>query len=306
MSTNSLLNPTLEVETMDIVAQHPIRDGSGVFERTGLARCLAPKAHTPLFMCGVRLSLWSGSSAKRLFDLACVVLALPVVVPVLLVIALAVRLTSSGPVLFLQGRVGRHDRIFTILKFRTMIVATDKAHHAVTTMDNQQFTPVGPFLRRWKLDELPQLLNVLAGHMSLVGPRPRLPEHVNSTFGCRPGITGAATIAFAREEAVLANVPEHQLTAFYHDAVLPAKRRLDAEYMARATFRSDLKLIFDSALRRWDSSFIESMVNVGAVHKEDADSLSQDPERSNPPFASRRMPMQQGFDQPAAGEQVSA
>jgi lipopolysaccharide/colanic/teichoic acid biosynthesis glycosyltransferase len=234
------------------------------------------------------------------------VLALPLVVPVLLVVALAVRLTSSGPVLFLQGRVGRHGRIFTILKFRTMIVATDKAHHAVTTMDNQQFTPVGPFLRKWKLDELPQLLNVLAGHMSLVGPRPRMPEHVNSTFGCRPGITGAATIAFAREETALANVPNHQLNAFYHAVVLPEKRRLDAEYMSRATFRSDLKLIIDSALRRWDTSVIDSLVNAGAFNKEDTDSLSRDPGRPIPPFGSRRMPMQQGFDQPGAGEQVSA
>lgn len=302
MSANSLLNPTLEVEALDRAAQRPIRDRADVFERTGLARYLATKARAPLFMCGIRLSLWAGSGAKRLFDSACVVLALPLVVPVLLVVALAVRLTSSGPVLFLQGRVGRHGRIFTILKFRTMIVATDKAHHAVTTMDNQQFTPVGPFLRKWKLDELPQLLNVLAGHMSLVGPRPRMPEHVNSTFGCRPGITGAATIAFAREETALANVPNHQLNAFYHAVVLPEKRRLDAEYMSRATFRSDLKLIIDSALRRWDTSVIDSLVNAGAFNKEDTDSLSRNPGRPIPPFGSRRMPMKQGFDQPGAGE----
>ena len=177
---------------------------------------------------------------------------LPLLVPIMLAIALAVRLTSSGPVLFLQKRVGRNGRTFTILKFRTMIHAADKAHHAVTTAGNQRFSPIGPLLRRWKLDELPQLLNVLAGDMSLVGPRPKMPEHVISNLPCRPGITGAATIAFAREEAVLGRVPEDQLEFFYHTVILPAKRRLDASYMAHATFLSDLRLIVDSALRRWD------------------------------------------------------
>ena len=286
MSANSLLNPTLEVEALDIAVQRPIRDGTGVFDRTAVARYLSPKTRAPLFMCGIRLSLWSGSSAKRLFDVACVVLALPLVVPAMLVVALAVRLTSPGPVLFLQGRVGRHGRIFTILKFRTMVVATNKAHHAVTTMDNQQFTSVGPFLRRWKLDELPQLLNVLAGHMSLVGPRPRMPEHVNSTFGCRPGITGAATIAFAREEVVLANVPNHQLTAFYHNVVLPAKRRLDTEYMSRATFPSDIKLIINSAFRRWDTSVVDGLFKPQAFLAEDRISFSKMPVASTPVYVS--------------------
>ena len=87
----------------------------------------------------------------------------------MLAITLAVRLTSSGPVLFLQKRMGRHGRSFTILKFRTLIHAADRTHHAVTTAGNQHFTPIGSFLRRWKLNELPQLLNVLWGDMSLVG-----------------------------------------------------------------------------------------------------------------------------------------
>ena len=125
-----------------------------------------------------RLSPWSRSTLKRFFDCACVLLALPVLVPLLLTIGAAVRVTSLGPVLFRQKRVGRHGQPFTILKFRTMIHVADRPHHPITTSDNQQFTPVGPFLRRWKLDELPQLANVLLGHMSLVGPRPKLPEHV--------------------------------------------------------------------------------------------------------------------------------
>jgi lipopolysaccharide/colanic/teichoic acid biosynthesis glycosyltransferase len=104
------------------------------------------------------MSPWSGSAAKRIFDCACVLLSLPVFLPLMLVIGVVVRLTSRGPILFLQERVGRYGRSFTILKFRTMVHFEDSAHHPITTSDNQRFTPVGPFLRRWKLDELPQLV----------------------------------------------------------------------------------------------------------------------------------------------------
>lgn len=206
------------------------------------------------------LSSWSNSTAKRLFDCLCVLLALPLFLPVLIATAIAVRLTSSGPVLFLQKRVGCRGRIFTILKFRTMIHDEDARYHAVTTADNQPFTSIGPFLRRWKLDELPQIFNVLLGHMSLVGPRPKMPEHVKLHLPCRPGITGAATIAFAREEAILDRVPKHALDAYYHSVVLPTKRRLDTDYMAQATFLSDLQLIVNSVLRRWDSTLADSLL----------------------------------------------
>jgi lipopolysaccharide/colanic/teichoic acid biosynthesis glycosyltransferase len=250
-----------------------------------------------------RLSPWSQSVSKRFFDCICVLLALPLLIPVLLVIGLAVRLTSSGPVLFLQERMGRHGRAFTILKFRTMIHATDKAHHPVTTVGNQLFTPVGPFLRRWKLDELPQLLNVLWGDMSLVGPRPKMPEHLVSDFPCRPGITGAATIAFAREETILDRVPKDQLNAYYHKVVLPAKRRLDARYMARATFLSDLKLLVDSVLRRWDSSVMEGLLNTGAFEAEGR----VPPSRSfSPEVVSIRVPIPPSVDRTAPTEQVVA
>lgn len=199
-------------------------------------------------------SSWSNSAAKRVFDCACVLAALPLAVPVLAIVAIAVWLTSPGPIFFRQRRVGNHGRTFTILKFRTLVHGANAAYHAVTTDGNQPFTAIGPFLRRWKLDELPQFLNVLRGDMSLVGPRPKMPEHAIGEFPCRPGITGAATIAFAREETLLDSVPEHELESFYRRVVLPAKRHLDAEYMSRATFFSDLKLIVNSVLRRWDDS----------------------------------------------------
>ena len=207
-----------------------------------------------------RLSVWSRSGAKRFFDCACATLSLPILIPVFLVIALAIRLTSAGPILFRQKRMGRYGRCFTIVKFRTLSHRNDIAHQAVTTTSNQSFTPVGPFLRRWKLDELPQIWNVLVGDMSLVGPRPKLPEHQVSRLHCRPGITGAATLSFAREESALARLPKEKVNAIYHEFILPAKHSIDREYMARASFLSDLKLLMNTVLRRWDNAFIEGML----------------------------------------------
>jgi lipopolysaccharide/colanic/teichoic acid biosynthesis glycosyltransferase len=135
----------------------------------------------------------------------------------------------------------------------------------VTTAENQQFTPVGPFLRRWKLDELPQLFNVLMGDMSLVGPRPKLAEHQFGELKCRPGITGAATIAFAREEHILAHLPDQHLDGFYHSIILPAKFRLDREYMKQATISSDLRLIVDTVLRRWDNEAIGRVLEIDSA-----------------------------------------
>jgi lipopolysaccharide/colanic/teichoic acid biosynthesis glycosyltransferase len=215
-----------------------------------------------------KLSPWSASAAKRMFDFTCVLLSLPALVPLMLVVGAAVRFTSRGPVFFLQERMGRHGRPFTILKFRSMVHVADRAHHPITTSDNQRFTLVGPFLRKWKLDELPQLINVLLGHMSLVGPRPKMREHVVVDLPCRPGITGMATVIFAGEEAVLARIPASRLDAFYHAVVLPAKRKLDAEYMAQATFFSDLRLIVKSALHRWDSSVLDSLFATASLHME--------------------------------------
>lgn len=216
------------------------------------------------------LSPWSGSAAKRVFDCGCVLLALPVLVPLVLAIAAAVRLTSRGPVLFLQKRVGRHGRTFTIFKFRTMIHAAHGAHRPITTLDNQSFTPVGPFLRYWKLDELPQLANVLLGHMSLVGPRPKIPDHAIFEVPCRPGITGMATVAFAQEEEILARVPKDRLESYYHFVVLPAKGQMDAEYGARATLLSDIQLLVISVVRRWDPANAESFIAAALMEVQGA------------------------------------
>lgn len=221
------------------------------------------------------LSRWSRSWTKRLFDCACVVLAMPLLVPLMLLIGAAVRLTSRGPVLFLQKRVGHHGRAFKIVKFRTMEHLLDAKHHPITTSDNQRFTSIGPFLRRWKLDELPQVLNVLLGHMSLVGPRPKLPEHMIVDLPCRPGITGMATILFAREEATLARIPKDRLKTYYHSFVLPTKQQLDADYMARATFLSDLQILVKSVLRRWGGAALDDAVVALTVAARSEESSSK-------------------------------
>jgi lipopolysaccharide/colanic/teichoic acid biosynthesis glycosyltransferase len=155
---------------------------------------------------------------------------------------------------------------FSIVKFRTMRHPGPSGENSITTIDNERITAVGRFFRYWKLDELPQLLNVLRGEMSLVGPRPRVPDQQRGTIQSRPGITGAASLAFAREEAFLATIPRHHLDNYYANRVLPLKQRLDDAYMARATFASDLKLLFLTAFRVW----------IATEEAEPVDALSSD------------------------------
>jgi len=294
--TTSIYQPTL-VDTTDSVE---------LSEGLEAARNLVLKSRNSILLCEDCLSPWSRSGVKRIFDCACVLPALVLLVPVLLAIVLAVRFTSSGPILFLQKRVGRNGRTFVILKFRTMIHVMDKAHHAVTTAGSKCFTPVGSYLRRWKLDELPQLLNVLWGDMSLVGPRPKLPEHTDSAIRCRPGITGAATVSFAREDVILDSVPEHLLEHYYHAVVLPAKCQIDAEYMARATFLSDLKLLVNTVLRRWDNSVLEAVLS--AWSSEENDSILRSPESavSTPAAVSSRVTLPPIVRRPVPPDQVAA
>ncbi|HVZ82151.1 MAG TPA: sugar transferase [Terracidiphilus sp.] len=190
-------------------------------------------------------SRWSTSRAKRAFDVLVAGAVLSVFALPMLVIALCVRLTSRGPAIFVQQRVGRHGRLFSIYKFRSMYCAPrGNAGIGLTGSGDQRVTPLGRWLRRLKLDELPQFYNVLRGDMSLVGPRPKLPQYfAGASMYCRPGITGAATLAFRCEEELLGNMPPSQIEVFYHRAIKPLKARLDSSYMRRATFWSDLRLI---------------------------------------------------------------
>jgi lipopolysaccharide/colanic/teichoic acid biosynthesis glycosyltransferase len=191
-------------------------------------------------------SPWVVSAARRCFDSAVAAIALVVLLPAILLVMLLVRMSSPGPVFFRQRRAGRNREEFTLYKFRSMH-AENCPGPEITVSGDPRITPVGSFLRRYKLDELPQFWNVLKGNMSLVGPRPKLPHHEGLDLPYRPGITGMATLAFRNEEKLLSTIPHDQLNAFYDICIKPKKARLDLEYMRHATFRSDLKLLWRTA-----------------------------------------------------------
>ena len=186
---------------------------------------------------------------KRAFDIAASAIGLTLLSPVLIVVALLIKRDSRGPVFFRQTRVGRHETYFRIYKFRTMYVDGGKNARSITVGDDPRITPVGRFLRRTKLDELPQLLNVLKGDMSIVGPRPEVPEYVavytpgdrETIFQVRPGITDEASIAFRNEAALLATASDP--IAFYKEDVLPKKCQMAVEYVKNQSFVGDLKII---------------------------------------------------------------
>ena len=208
-----------------------------------------PGSHTSLrsvattFLLMQEASPWAVSTLRRCFDCAIALLALVILLPVFVLVAVMVRVTSPGPVLFRQKRMGRHGTEFTLYKFRSMR-AEEQPGARITVSGDPRVTPVGLWLRRFKLDELPQFWNVLRGDMSLVGPRPKLPHHEALFMSVRPGITGAATLAFRHEERLLLGVPEDALEIFYEVFIKPTKARIDFEYMHSATFRSDVRLLW--------------------------------------------------------------
>jgi lipopolysaccharide/colanic/teichoic acid biosynthesis glycosyltransferase len=185
---------------------------------------------------------------KRLLDVSGATAGLLVLAPLLLLIALVVKCSSRGPVFFRQVRVGRGGKTFKIWKFRSMVVGADSLGPSITASGDQRITGIGKYLRRWKLDELPQLWNVVKGDMSLVGPRPELPFYVRvyteeqrAVFSVRPGITDLAALQYRNEEEILASAPDRE--SFYREVVLPDKLRLNLEYIRRISPRLDLALI---------------------------------------------------------------
>ena len=187
--------------------------------------------------------------AKRAFDLVVAGLGLLLAAPLLLALALWVRLDSPGPALFRQERVGRFGRTFRIHKLRTMVDGAPALGPGITVGADARVTRAGAWLRARKLDELPQLIDVLAGNMSLVGPRPELPRYVAlypqalraKVLSVRPGITDPVSLEFADESERLARAadPERE----YVEVLLPAKLRAAAAYAERATLWTDVQVI---------------------------------------------------------------
>jgi len=191
------------------------------------------------------VSSWCLSRRKRCFDLILSVSALVLFAPIMLIIGWLIKLTSKGPALFRQERVGLHQRTFVILKFRTMNhnASLFDAGSKVTKQGDPRMTSLGAVLRRLKLDELPQLINVARGEMSFVGPRPKIPQHENLCMLCRPGITGAATIVFSHEETLLADIPAESIEHYVTSVLNPEKCRLDSRYIETAQFWTDLRIL---------------------------------------------------------------
>ena len=188
---------------------------------------------------------------KRLFDILVSTVGLIGLSPLLLVVAIWIKLDSPGPVFYRQVRVGRYNKDFRIFKFRSMRIGSDKGSLVTIGGRDPRITRSGYFIRKFKIDELPQLINVLIGDMSLVGPRPEVRHYVNywtaeqmHVLDVRPGITDPASIKFRNENELLAQASDPE--KYYIDVIMQEKIRLYLDYVAKSSFCYDIKLIFQT------------------------------------------------------------
>lgn len=191
---------------------------------------------------------------KRVFDVFFSLLGVICLSPFLLLMAIIIKLDSKGPALFIQPRVGLHNNDFNILKFRTMHMESEKKGLLTIGNKDARVTKVGYFLRRYKIDEFPQLINILIGDMSFVGPRPELRKYVNhypkedmAVFDVRPGITGLASIAFRNEVELLKKAKNPE--AYFIKTIIPEKNRLNKGYIEKISLWYDLKLIVITVIK---------------------------------------------------------
>ena len=189
---------------------------------------------------------------RRFTDVISAAAGIVLLSPLFLTTAALIKLTSTGPVFYRAQRVGKDGDLFYALKFRTMVVDADKRGPNITISDDQRVTPIGRFLRRVKWDELPQLINVLKGEMSLVGPRPEVSRYVamytpeqREVLRVRPGITSAASLRYFDEEKLLASSDWEDI---YVQRIMPDKLAIDLAYLSSRTLFSDLKLILQTML----------------------------------------------------------
>lgn len=185
---------------------------------------------------------------KRLFDIIASFIGIILISPFLLIIAICIKLGSNGPIFFKQERVGFKGKHFLILKFRTMIVDAEKYGKQITVGKDDRITSVGKFLRKYKLDELPQLINVLKGDMSLVGPRPEVPRYVKlyskeqlKVLEVRPGITDLASLRYSDENDLLGTVENPE--EYYINVIMKDKLNLNLEYIDKSNVLNDIVII---------------------------------------------------------------
>lgn len=190
---------------------------------------------------------------KRIFDIVASLGGLIVLSPLLIIVAICIKLDSKGPVFFKQKRVCKNKKIFEIYKFRTMVTDAEKLGKQITVGNDSRITRVGKFIRKCKLDEFPQLINVLKGEMSLVGPRPEVPRYVElydeyqeQILLVQPGITDYASIEFRNENEILGKSDNPEKT--YIEEIMPTKIELNMEYIKKISIFEDIKLILNTII----------------------------------------------------------
>lgn len=194
------------------------------------------------------------SAIKRIFDFVASLIGIIIISPILTIVAICIKLDSKGKVLFLQKRVGKKGKPFNIYKFRTMVSDAEKLGKQITIGKDSRITRVGAFLRKYKIDELPQLFNVLKGDMSLVGPRPEVPKYVDlyteeerKVLEVRPGITDLASLRYSDENEILGKVENPE--EYYINVIMKDKLKLNLEYIEKSNIIFDIYLIIKTIIK---------------------------------------------------------
>lgn len=191
---------------------------------------------------------------KRIFDFFAALIGIILLSPVLIIVSILIKIDSPGKVMFLQERVGKNGKTFNIYKFRTMVSDAEKLGKQITVGKDSRITKIGSFLRKYKIDELPQLFNVLKGDMSLVGPRPEVPKYVKlyteeqkKVLTVRPGITDLASLKYSDENDILGKVEEPE--KYYINVIMRDKLELNLEYIEKSNLFFDISLIIKTILK---------------------------------------------------------
>jgi lipopolysaccharide/colanic/teichoic acid biosynthesis glycosyltransferase len=186
---------------------------------------------------------------KRLFDIISSLIVLSILLPFFIIISLVILFSSRGGIFYKQIRVGKNGREFYLYKFRSMVSGADKKGQLTVGMNDHRITRVGTFLRKYKLDEFPQLINIILGDMSVVGPRPEVPKYVRlyspqqkKVLSVRPGLTDYASLEYINENEILGKAKDPERT--YIEEIMPAKLALNMKYIDEKSFGTDLKIIF--------------------------------------------------------------